>query len=594
MRKVVSLLVGVAFAVCATVVAPRVSVAQESLARLVPQDAVYFSSDVGLEEVWASITGSNFWKRVTSLKVWDETGARAGIEDLAEQFSENMGFELSTKNIMSLLGKELAIALCVEPGETPKIRGYLLFRGNPKSTAEEIVNKTWNVIKELLEELLDDAELKVSVYKGTKITSIKSTEAPVEVEFGFIGDVLALGIGNTSPELKKIVDLAGGTGASLAANPNFKKIVAASKMTTGRYAGIFYADMQKLGDIFAAIDVSEFPMPMQAMMSGMKQSFSMPLVIGGTGYIDRGLVMKLVSLPVGDVSDKMIELSLGTLPAVGKNINYVPESTLFYVGVNSTPDGEVIWPLLLEQWEKAGAMPAMNMVFGQIENALGIKIAEDVMPWVGNEFAMLFTDVDTKPGFPYPKFALMLKIKNQAKAKAFVQKLSAVIKEFSEESGFQFKKSAYQGYSLSSVAIMIPMPMPISLTPCYGIVGDFLVVGSSEDLVKEMIDTSKGSRKNLSANPTFKALNIPAKTNSTFFCDWGKGMDVAKAVAAWVVQFTQAQPMMGESVKAVVENYVVPIANCLSALQSVGVYQINLGNMSTATYIIRVKDLPAM
>ncbi len=589
MKKVVSLIVGLAVALCVTVVAPPVAVAQEGLARLVPQDAVFFKTSVGFEELWANITGSNFWKRVTSLKVWDETGARAGLEDFAEQFSENMGFEASAKNIMSLLGKEVAIAVYAEAGETPKIRGYLLFRSNPKSVTEDVIKKLLDAIRKAAGEEV----FKESVYKGTKITTLSSDEMPVEVELGFVGDIFALGIGNTSPQLKKIVDLAGGTGACLANNPNFKKVVAATKMTAGRYAGTFYADMQKVGQVFAAIDESKFPMQIQMMLSGMKQSFSMPLVVGGTGYVDRGLVMKLASLPVGDVPNKMIELSLGLLPAVGKNINYVPENTIGYLGANSMPDAEKLWPLLLEQWEKAGAMPAMNMVFGQIEGALGMKIAEDVIPWVGNEFAMLFTDVDTKPGFPYPKFALMLKIKDNAKAKAFVQKLSSVIKEFAETSGLQFKKSAYQGCNLSSLAIMLPMPMPISLTPCYGIVGDFLVIGSSEEHIKQMIDTSKGRGKGLAANPRFKALNIPAKTTTTGFCDWAKGMEVAKAVAAWVVQFTQAQPM-GEKVKAVVENYVVPIANCLSALESVGVYQVNQENMSTATYIIRVKDLPAM
>jgi len=300
-------------------------------------------------------------------------------------------------------------------------------------------------------------------------------------------------------------------------------------------------------------------------------------------------------MPKGEVADKMIEMSFATPPAVGKNINYVPENTLTYVAANNTPDWEKMWPLLLEQWEKQGATQAINMIFGQIEGALGIKIAEDIIPWIGNEFAMLLADVDTKPGFPYPKFALMLKVKNQAKAKAFLQKLSAVVKELSEETGFKFQESAYEGYRLSSVAIMVPLPMPtpISLTPTYGIVDDFVIIASSDDLVKQMINTSKGRGKNLAGNAAFRALNMPANTVSVGFCNWAKSMEVVKAAATWVVQFSQALPMR-ESVKGAVDNYVMPIANCLSALQSLGFYQINQGNMSTQTYILRVKDLPAM
>ncbi|NQT83872.1 DUF3352 domain-containing protein [bacterium] len=591
MKKVVSLVVGVIFAMCAMVLAPRVWSAQESLARLVPQDAAYFDTSVGLDEIWASVVKSNFWKQLTSLRFWDETGVTAGLEEFATGFSEEIGAELSTENIMSLLGKEVAVAVYATPGETPGISGYLLCRGNPKSVAEDFVQKTFGAMKRAAEEAGEDA-FKDSVYKGTKITSIKSDEIPVEIEYGFVGDVFALGVGTTPPQLKKIVDLAGGTGDSLADDPNFKKVVAASKMTTGRYAGTFYVDLPKVGQLFSALE-GAVPMPMAAGFSGMKESLSMPIVIGGTGYIDRGEVVRLVSLPTGETSDKLIELSLGTPPAAGTTINYVPASTLAYAAANSTPDWEKMWPLLLEQWEKQGAAPAMNMILGQIEGALGIKTAEDVIPWVGNEFAVLFADIDTKAGFPYPKFALMVKIKDKPKAKAFLQKFGAIIKELSEETGFKFEKSLHQGYSLNSVTIMMPIPMPISLTPCYGVVDDFLIVASSADLVKEMIDTSKGSGKSLASDPTFKALNIPARTISSGFCNWRGSMEEVKAVAAWVVQFTQAQPA-GESVKAAVENYVVPIANCLSALESLGFYQVNQGNMSAQTYIMRVKDLPAM
>jgi len=588
MKRTVTLIVGVVLAACATVLAPRVSLAQESLARLVPQDAVFFKHSADIEKLWANVSASNFWKQLMSLKVWDDTGARAGIQEFAQEFLEEMGFELSTENIMSLFGKELALAVCVEPGEAPKIRAYLFCRGNPKSTAEKIVEKGWGNIKEELEE----AESKESVHKGTKITSIKSAEAPVEVEFGFIDDVFAFAIGNTSPQLQKIVDLAGGTGTSLAENANFKKIVAATKMTAGRYAGCMYADLQKLGEILAAIDESQFPFPMQAMVGAMKQSLSMPIVVGGTGYLDRGLVMKTVSFPVGDVSNKLIDLSLKTIPAAGVNIKYIPENAIAYAAANNTPDWEVMWPLLLEQWEKQGAMPGMNMIFGHIETALGIKIADDVVPWLGKEFAVLLTDIDTKPGFPYPQFALMLKVKDKTKAGTFVDKLGSVIKEFSEEKGFKFEKSDYEGNLLNSVTIALPMPLPLTFTPSYGIVDDFVVISSSSELLKRMIDTSKGRGNNLAANAAFKALNIPAETTSTAFFNWGQFMEVVKAVGAWAVQFTQAQPV-GESVKAAVENYVVPIANCLAALESIGGYQTNEGGMSMAIYTVRVKDLPA-
>lgn len=686
MKKAIRVVLSAVLWACIAAVVPGAASAQQGLERLLPDNPVFFKTSVDFEKVWSSISQSNFWKQLTSLKLWDEAGVTAGLEDIAEGFSEEVGFPLSTENIMSLLGKEIAIAVYVVPAEARteekllteipapekppegavpppllvptappteapapeapsteiaptepaateivatetvttatteateldsaelekietepattetaetetapvRVRAYLLFRGNPKSKAEEIIGKFVEFVKK---QAGDEAEFKESVHKGTKITTIKPVDAPVEFAYGFIDDVLAIGVGNAPPELEKIVDLAGGSGNSLAGNSQFKKILDATRMTTGRYAGCFYADMQGIGQLFGAIPTDNVPMPLQPMIEGMKQSFSVPMVMGGTGYVDQGLVMKMAAMPTGEVLDELTQLSLKTPAAAGKNIAYIPENSLAYIGVNSMPDVQEMWPLMQKQWEAQGAAPAMNMIFGQIETALGMKLEEDVIPWVGNEFTFVFTDLDTKAGFPYPKFAILTKIKDMAKAKAFLQKLGGIIKELTAETGFKLETSVYQGYSLDSVTIALPMPLPISLTPAYGIVDEFLVVGSSADLVKQMIDTSKGTQKDLAADPAFKSLNIPAKTIAVGFLNWARSMDALKATAAWAVQLTQAQPTVGETVKNAVDNYVVPIANCLSALQTVAGYQVNEGNMSVATYFIRVKDLPPL
>jgi hypothetical protein len=590
MKKTGRLALSLVLVACVTVLAPRIVPAQESLAKLVPDGPVFFKTSVDVEKMWASVSESNFWKRFTSLKLWDEAGVTAGLRDIAEGFSKEVGFDLSTKNIMSLLGKEVAVAVYAEGEETPQIRAYVLFRGNPKSTAEEIVNKFVSFVKE---QVGDEAEFNDTVYEGTKITSIKGAKAPVQFEYGFIEDVLAFGVGNTSPGIKNIVDVAKGSGNSLADNAQFKKILEATKMSTGRYAGCFYADLRNFGKIFGALEGAGLPAPVQPMIQSMKQAYTMPIILGGTGYIDRGIVAKLVTIPAGETTNELIQLSLKTTPASGSNISFIPENTIAYVGVNNMPDPEKLWPLLQKQWEEQGAAAPISMVVGQIERVLGMKLEEDVLPWVGTEFAVLFTDLDTKVGFPYPKFALMGKIKDMAKAKTFLQKVNAMIKEATAETGFKFEGVEYKSYSLNSVTMALPLPLPITLTPSYGIVEDFLIVGSSADLLKQMIDTFKGEGKDLANNAAFKDINVPAETTSVFFFNWAGFMEAVKATGAWAVQFFQAQPTMADSVKAAVENYVVPIANCLSALQTIGGYQTAEQGMSAATYVIRVKDLPA-
>ncbi len=689
--------------------------AQEALVKLVPDDAVLFENCLGLDKIWASMAQSNFWKQFVGLKLWDETGIRAKLAEWKKEFAANVGVEVNTENIMSFMGKEVVVALFVEPasplkpaslmkpavparpapptelappaelpapekpagpvelekekgeseeqppapalepgkpeaegaqppasekpaveepapeeptaeeeaaekptlekaateeaglekealeteelekpGEAPKIGVLLLCRTNPKEKAQAAINKLAEFLKK---EAREDVEFKETSHDGTKITTIRSGDEPVQVQYGFIGDVFALSVGTASPKLESVLDLSKGKGNSIVDHPQFKKTLDATRMTTGRYAGCFYADIEKLGGIFAALTKADIPLMLQPMVYGMQQSFSAPVVVGGSTYLDRGLVVKMVSFPTGIVNDELIQLSLGTPPAAGTNIKYVPENAIAYVGANSMPDMQKLWPVLLQQWEKQGAMAPMSMILGSVETALGIKIAEDVIPWLGSEVAGLFTDIDTKPGFPYPQFALMVKIKDKQKANAFVAKLNKLSKELSEQKGLKSETVVHEGCTLNSLSLVIPIAVPIAFSPGYGIVDDFFVVGMSTDVLKQLIDTSKGRVKGLASNAAYKSLNLPPETGATFFFNWRRLMDVAKAVAAWVVEFTKAQPTVAPetaaSVKAVVDNHVVPLLNCLSALECIGGYQVNDGEMSAATYYIRVKDLPA-
>jgi len=653
-------------------------VIEKKLVELVPDGAVFLQSCEGLEKVWADIVQSNFWKQFAGLKLWDATGVRMELAESKKEFLEDVGVELSTENIMSLIGKEVVVALFVEPApaaepvlqkleteelpregpaekepaaekgeeseetpeiappaegvpalelpegaeeaaaetaaleeditkkvekelaetleeepaETPRIHVVLLCRENPKETAEKNIKKLVDFLKK---EAREEVEFKETSHDGTKITTISASESPVQVQYGFVGDVFALGVGNTSPQLEKVVGLSKGKGDSVANNPQFKKVLDATRMEGGRYLGCFYADLERFGMIFDAMDELDIPFMFQAMFQGMKQSLSMPFVTGGTAHIDRGLVMKAVTIPTSKEKDELTQLSLGARPAVSANLKYVPENTIGYAGASGIPDLEKVWPLLLQQWESQGATMMMNMVLGSVETAFGIKIAEDVIPWVGDELGAAFTDMDMKPGFPYPKFALMTKIKDKKKATAFAGKLTKVLKELSEQKGLKLETAVHEGCTVNSVALAMPMAIPISFTLSYGVVEDFFMVGTSADLIKQLIDTSKGRVKNLASSAAFKSLNIPAETNATFFFNWGRFMEVGKAVAAWVVEFVKAQPTMAasaESVKAVVENHVVPLMNCLSALESLGGYEVNQANMATVFYIVRVKDLP--
>ena len=89
---------------------------QQTFAGTMPEGAVFYATTQNFESVWKGIEQSNFWAKLTRLKIWE--GVDFGwYDDFRDDFADKFGFEFSTDNVMAVFGREFAVALYVTPPE---------------------------------------------------------------------------------------------------------------------------------------------------------------------------------------------------------------------------------------------------------------------------------------------------------------------------------------------------------------------------------------------------------------------------------------------------------------------------------------------
>jgi hypothetical protein len=255
------------------------------------------------------------------------------------------------------------------------------------------------------------------------------------------------------------------------------------------------------------------------------------------------------------------------------------------------PLGE-LWPQMMKMYADTGIDEMINDVTTQIELALDNDFEEDLLNNIGTEMAFVLEGLDMEAGpFPFPKLTVLLQIRDKAKGQAFIDKVVGLLEEtVPPEMGLTISELAHQGAELKVVQIPVPF-MQMNLTPTIGITENFLFISSGEGYAKATLDASKGGASLLNS-PLYRSLGIPEKTNSMAFVNMEGLMKVAQEVTSWVVTMAEMHGA-GEETKQQVDEYVLPLLECLGVLKAIAVYNVVTPEASTSVFIIRAEDLAA-
>jgi len=570
--------------------APARAAESKTFARHVPDGAVLYATTQGLEEFWAGIERSNFWAMFTHLKVW-EGADFSWYDDFRDEFADELGFEFNTANLMAVFGKEFAVAFYAEPGEdggNPTIEVVFVSRMNPPELVQEIVDKLLERAK-----AAGDDEVTISSvdHDGVKVQTIKTDDddPPLQLRWAMKDDVFIVGIGNRAARIEACLDCMAGAGTPLTANAEYAKLIGQASQAEGRFFGEVYFSMSTLKELLGSLMAESPDMEpfgnMIDMMTGSTKAMAM------TTHLDRGLRIKAAVEP-GPAVAEMMTLVHKAAPSAGTHAKYIPPEVLIYYGANSMPPLGEMWPHMMKMYADTGVDEMINDVILQIELALDIDFEEDLLGNIGTEMAVMLEGLDMEAGpFPFPKLTILLQIQDKAKSQAFIDKLVGLIEEaVPPEMGLMVNELTHEGAELKVVEIPMPF-MQMTLTPTIGTTENFLFISSGEDYAKATLEAAKGGTSLLNL-PLYRSLGIPEKTNGLAFINMGELMKVGREVTDWAVTMAEMHGA-GEETKAQVDENVLPLLECFSALKAIAVYSVVTPEASTSVFILRTEDLPA-
>jgi len=433
------------------------------------------------------------------------------------------------------------------------------------------------------------------VYNDKKIYSIRprGEDASVEIRYVYDGDVVILGIGNMRPRVEKYLDCSIQKVDSLERNSQYLKIRTIISPVRGAPLLITYIDISKLNSIKSSVE--EEDLDILALVDGIASILGTGRAAGISVTVDKGVKTKAIVLPTEENPSELEKIRKAVQPAVGAHRNYVPGNTLLYYAVNNMPDLIKAYPEVVNAWQAAPHQTFLAQFIEQIDISLNIDIQKDVLPFVGNELAFLFAGVDIKQyDFPMPLAAIIIKVKDGDKAAAFVDKIIEAVRDGMPEGppAIEFKPQSHEGVKIYVLEIPNTLgPDAESIKPCYVLINDFLIVGSSVDQIKSMIDVSKGRKRGLTGTTVYRASGIPERNNSSLFIDWQGITNHATLSAEWLVKFAEGAGI-GEQVRQTVEDHIGPIINVLSVIQHISSYKINTPQGEETISYIGLEDLP--
>jgi len=562
----------------------------ETLAHVVPDGAVYYADVQNLDGFWRSIEQSNFWAKFTRLKIWDDVSFD-WYEEFREEFAENLGFEFSTANVMAVFGKELALAFYVEPakeGEAgPQIELILVARADPPEAVEDMVGK---VLKSIKEHGDDDVLLTSVEHQGAKIhtVTLKDNSSPIQFRLAVKDGMLLVGVGNGVPRIEACLDCMTDAGSPLADNPEVRKLLDMARQDRGTFFGEAYFNVDKFGQVLSALVGSQPEMEPVANMLGMMGGSTK--AIAATTHLDNGLRIKMVTEP-GPLMNEMMPLILKAKPSRGTHVKYVRPDALFYYGANSMPPPGETWPHVMKMYSQMGIDQMVTDVVEQMELALDIDFKADLLDNIGTEMAVVVEGLDLESGpFPFPKLAILVQVKDTAKAQTLIDKLIGFIKaNVPPDQELEITDLAHQGAALK--VVHVPVAPGIEVAPVIGITENFLFISSGQQYAKATLNTARMG-PNLASAALVRSLGIPEETNSVMLFNMEEFMSTARKVVDWAVAMAEARGG-GDQMNEQVDEYVLPLIDCFSVLKAIVTYGVVTPESTSAVFIVRVQDLPA-
>lgn len=639
MKKYIGIVVGIliaALVVYALMPKKRfVSEMAMGLENLVPKEAVAYYSIKDLRGTWETVSKSNFWKQLSGLQIWKDLKAQDNLSALSKTLKDSLGFELTESRVMDFIGEEAAIAVVIGARNDTEPKILLLTKTGLQTQIAETAAKLIEKAKG------GGTAIETWKYANVELTHVKSADptAP-ELNYVFLKGVLVLGVGKTKEALEKVVDIYNGkTGESLAQSKDYQRLNTLCSGVGKNIVGKFFMDFEKISQSVGGINI---PVPGAAGPTNIAAPLSMLKTIGGVTWMDNGINTKIFVVPNKANMDEATRTLWDVKPQKAGSLDLIPEGTVLY-SVSNSIDVAGLWKIWQNNLSKSAPDQAkvVTDAIAQAEKTMGMTIEGDIIPWIGDEIGYTFNDVNVEGIFPIPKMALIIKVKDEAKARKFLDKMVELINTQAAAATavpaaaavpaapaaeaaapgtaaaapaapatpaagtpapaappFQLKldKSSYSGVEINSVNVPL---VGKGLSPGYSFINGYLVIGTSSSIFEKMIDVSQNKGSALKNDANFKkiAAEVSGDVNQLGYINTEKIFDVAVDICNWIISFQQLNvpgaaiaPVQVEATKKILGETVIPILKCLKAVKVVGISTVYTKDGIEQNIVTRIED----
>ncbi len=207
-------------------------------------------------------------------------------------------------------------------------------------------------------------------------------------------------------------------------------------------------------------------------------------------------------------------------PVKNSTLDFVPKTVILYQWVNCFDAPAYYQRLQTLQQERSDDH---EPPFTALEETWGFDIEHDILPILDRETGWFMEEIDVKGLFPMPKLAVFIKIKDEKKA-------GEILKRIVTTPVTLVQQEDYKDFRIHFVSFPL-----FSFKPSYTFINGYLVMSSSDTLLKSAVDALKDPEQSLRRQPVFEdvAGRLPETGNVLSFADVGKFAGQARVLFDW-------------------------------------------------------------
>lgn len=263
---------------------------------------------------------------------------------------------------------------------------------------------------------------------------------------------------------------------------------------------------------------------------------------------EKGLVRKKVEISyAAEKFNGEVATLLKVKPDTNGTLAMAPRDALFYCWTNNLSP-TFLWNIfraaLLERHPGA-----FDLLQQELQDSVGMRL-EEIFAMIANECGVVVKG-EVEGGIPIPKATLMLKLKNPPRFMEIFNKLLV-------EADIPMNTNRYRGQDISYWGIS---PQD-GLQPAFTLLGDYLLLSNSRDLVKEIVALSEDPENILLQDTGSQKLRkeLARKSNSAVFVHVARLATVLKSIVQWAGGMAVIQgPETAHKVNVVVKELIVPL-----------------------------------